>query len=205
MNIQDIHPEEIEKKAKNIASKVIRILTVPPVLALLMFTYLWFFMPSVFITIVDFVLAVLFICILPSLAYALQPALKRWFPGRDGQRNLAMILSVTGYICGFVTCLALHQSPYLFLIYCAYFICGLAVLISSKVFLFKLSGHAVGVAGPVAILTIFRQPICLIGIPILVFVFISSYQLKRHTIPQIVSGIIVPFVVGVFLAFTIHP
>lgn len=205
MNIQDIHPQEIEKKARNIASKVIRILTVPPVLALLMFTYLWFFMPSVFITTVDFVLAVLFICVLPSLAYAVQPALKRWFPGRDGQRNLAMIFSVTGYICGFVTCLALHQSAYLFLIYCAYFICGLSVLISSKVFHFKLSGHAVGVAGPVAILTIFRQPICLIGIPILVFVFISSYQLKRHTIPQIVSGIIVPFVVGVFLAFTIHP
>ncbi len=181
-------------------SKIIRILTVPPILALLMFTYLLFFVPEVFPHITDYIMAVSFISIFPSLAYIIQLPLKKWFPGRDGQRTLAMILSVTGYICGLITSLLLHQPESLIFIYLTYFICGLIILVSSKVFHFKLSGHAVGSAGPVAILMMFRQWIFLIGIPVLVCVFISSRRLKRHTTAQIVSGIILPFLVGVILS-----
>ena len=183
-----------------LASKIVRILTVPPILALLMFTYLLFFVPSVFIHVSDYIMAVSFISIFPSLAYILQIPLKKWFPGRDGQRTLAMILSVAGYICGLVTSYLLHQPQQLIFIYLTYFICGLIILISSKVFHFKLSGHAVGSAGPVAILMMFRQWIFLIGIPILVCVFISSHRLKRHTTAQIVSGIILPFIIGCVLS-----
>lgn len=185
---------------KEMVSKIIRILTVPPILALLVFTYLLICVPGIFLHITDYIMAVSFISIFPSLAYILQVPLKKWFPGRDGQRTLAMILSVAGYICGLSTSLLLHQSPQLIFIYLTYFICGLIILVSSKVFHFKLSGHAVGAAGPVAILIMFRQWIFLIGIPILICVFLSSYRLKRHTLAQIISGIILPFVIGFALS-----
>ena len=185
---------------KELLSKIIRILTVPPILALLVFTYLFIFVPGIFMHVSDYIMAVSFISIFPSLAYVLQIPLKKWFPGRDGQRTLAMILSVAGYICGLATSLILQQSPHLIFIYLTYFLCGLTILISSKVFHFKLSGHAVGSAGPVAMLIMFHQWIFLIGIPVLVCVFLSSYKLKRHTIAQIVSGIILPFLVGIVLS-----
>lgn len=177
-------------------SKIVRILTVPPILALLMFTYLLLCVPGVFPDILNYIMAVSFICIFPSLAYVLQIPLRKWFPGRDGQRTLAMILSVVGYVCGLTTSLLLHQTPQLVFIYLTYFICGLSILISSKIFHFKLSGHAVGSAGPIAILMIFRQWIFLIGIPILICVFLSSSRLKRHTTAQIISGMILPFCIG---------
>ena len=167
---------------------------------MLVFTYLFVFVPGIFIHVSDYIMAVSFISIFPSLAYVLQIPLKKWFPGRDGQRNLAIILSVVGYICGLATSIFLQQSPQLIFIYLTYFICGFVILISSKVFHFKLSGHAVGSAGPVAMLIMFHQWIFLIGIPVLVCVFLSSYKLKRHTIAQIVSGIILPFLVGIVLS-----
>lgn len=181
---------------KELVSKIIRILTVPPILALLVFTYLLICVPGIFLHISDYIMAVSFISMFPSLAYILQIPLKKWFPERDGQRTLAMILSVTGYICGLTTSLLLHQSQQLIFIYMTYFLCGLCILISSKVFHFKLSGHAVGSAGPVAILILFRQWVFLFGIPILICVYLSSYRLKRHTAAQIISGIILPFIVG---------
>ena len=185
---------------KEITSKIIRILTVPPILALLVFTYLFICVPGIFLCISDYVMAVCFISVFPSLAYVLQIPLKKWFPGRDGQRTLAMILSVAGYICGLTTSILLQQSPHLIFIYLTYFLCGLTILISSKVFHFKLSGHAVGTAGPVAILIMFRQWIFLIGIPILICVFLSSYKLKRHTVSQILTGFLLPFIIGFALS-----
>ena len=186
---------------KELVSKIIRIITVPPLLALLVFTYLLFRVPGIFLHISDYIMVVSFISIFPSLAYILQVPLHKWFPGRDGQRTLAMILSVIGYVCGLATSLLLHQSSQLIFIYLTYFICGLIILVSSKVFHFKLSGHAVGSAGPIAMLIMFRQWIFLIGIPILICVFLSSYRLKRHTFAQIISGIILPFIVG----FVLYP
>ena len=107
---------------KELLSKIIRILIVPPILALLVFTYLFIFVPGIFMHVSDYIMAVSFISIFPSLAYVLQIPLKKWFPGRDGQRTLAMILSVAGYICGLATSLILQQSPHLIFIYLTYFL-----------------------------------------------------------------------------------
>lgn len=50
-------------------AKLIRIITIPPIMAILMITFLHFFSKDVFITWPNWFFAILFIAILPLLAY----------------------------------------------------------------------------------------------------------------------------------------
>ena len=80
-------------------AKAIRILTTAPVFALLLCTLLYFLMDGAFASLRHYLMAVFFLSILPVLAYpvsAIIPPLRR--KGRDGQRNLAIVFSVVGYV-----------------------------------------------------------------------------------------------------------
>lgn len=84
-------------------AKAIRILTTAPVFALLLCTLLYFLMDGAFASLRHYLMAVFFLSILPVLAYpvsAIIPPLRR--KGRDGQRNLAIVFSVVGYVGGFL-------------------------------------------------------------------------------------------------------
>lgn len=168
--------------------KIIRVATVPPIMASALFIVLGAYKTLGF---VDALLGILFLGILPILSYPLQPFIPYYKDkGREGQRNLAIIFSVAGYILGCVLAL-IFNAPLntVVFIYLDYLISGVLIAIFNKLFHLKASGHACGIIGPVAMLVYMGLYIpAIIGAVITVFVFISSIKMKRHTLPQLIVG-----------------
>ncbi|MDD6212611.1 MAG: hypothetical protein PUB22_05650 [Clostridiales bacterium] len=107
-----------------------------------------------------------------------------------------MIFAVSGYVLGIAAGLFTHAPKGTLLIYLEYFLSGMIILLFNKCFHKKISGHACGVFALIGLFIYFKLYICaVIGIVIAVFVYTSSLHTKRHTLPQLVGGSIVPFAV----------
>ena len=136
-------------------SFTIRKLTVPPIFAMALLLVMYFMHPFCFSSVWQLIWGLFFLGILPILGYPLQkyiPYFKE--KGREGQRTLAMIFSVTGYVLGTLTAFLTQSSSQLCDIYLEYLLCGITMLIFNKVFHLKASGHACGIAAPVLLFSI---------------------------------------------------
>lgn len=176
-------------------AKIIRIITIAPIMALLTLGLLYWLRPSIFGSVQSLLLAVIFLTVFPVLGYPLQlliPYYKN--KGREGQRNLAIIMAVAGYIGGIFHAVIGSVSTGLWVIYLTYFISGLGVLVFNKLLRIRASGHACGVAGPIALLVYHLGPAALIGFLLLALVFYSSLKIKRHTLSQLLIGSCIPIV-----------
>lgn len=176
-------------------AKIIRIITIAPIMALLTLSLLYWLRPSIFGSVQSLLLAVIFLTVFPVLGYPLQlliPYYKN--KGREGQRNLAIIMAVAGYIGGIFHAVIGSVSTGLWVIYLTYFISGLGVLVFNKLLRIRASGHACGVAGPIALLVYHLGPAALIGFLLLALVFYSSLKIKRHTLSQLLIGSCIPIV-----------
>lgn len=174
--------------------KIIRIVTVAPIMAFLLYTLTFIFRREFFPSAWHYIYSVICLTVLPLLAYPLQ----RFIPpfknkGRDGQRTLAIIFSVVGYLLCCLFGLIFDQPSELWLITLVYLFSGVCILISSKLFKFKISGHACGVLGPVFVLFYFGlYAPAIIGLFIAAFVYYASLASERHTLPELVGGSILP-------------
>jgi len=168
--------------------KIIRVATVPPIMASALFIILGAYRT---LGLVDTLLGIFFLGILPILSYPLQPFIPHYKDkGREGQRNLAIIFSVAGYILGCVLAL-IFNAPLntVVFIYLDYLISGVLIAIFNKLFHLKASGHACGIVGPVAMLIYWGLYIpAAVGAVLTIFVFISSIKMKRHTFLQLLGG-----------------
>ena len=168
--------------------KLIRVATVPPLMASALFILLGVYG---ILAPIDSILGVIFIGVLPVLSYPLQPIVPHYKnKGREGQRNLAIIFSVVGYILGCVLAL-IFDAPIntVVFIYLDYLISGILIAVFNKLFHLRASGHACGIVGPVAMLLYFGLYLpAAIGAILTVFVFISSIKMKRHTFLQLLGG-----------------
>jgi hypothetical protein len=184
-------------------AKFIRVITVPPVMALMLLIVLYITKAEYFGTTLNLVLAIVFLVVLPVLAYPLQPIIPGFRgKGREGQRNLALWMASLGYICGIMTALFLPVSKYLLIIYLTYLISGVSLVLLNKVFKVRASGHACGVAGPIFSLIYFLGPWVLFGILILAAVFWASLLMDRHDKSELLIGTTVP-TYALLLAFLI--
>ena len=182
-----------------ILTKIIRILTIPPIMAFIMLTTLFVLRPEVFGGPLLYGLAVFFISVFPVLAYPLQPVIPGFKgKGREGQRNLAMWFSVAGYLLGCIVNIFMNASLTLWLVYLVYLFSGLGIFICSKLFHFKASGHACGIMGPIAFLLYTNIYGALVGIPVYFAALWASVKMKRHTVAQFISGAAIP-VVALFI------
>ncbi len=173
---------------------VIRVITVAPIMALVLLIVLYFNSPLTFGSTAVFLMTVFFLVVLPLLAYPLQPLVKKYKDkGREGQRTLAMIFAVAGYILGLASVIIFGAPTGVLVIYLAYMISGLLVALTNKVFHFKASGHACGIAGPFMLLVYFGQMIGYAGLGVLIIAWIASFYMKRHTWPQLLVGTAIPF------------
>lgn len=173
--------------------KVIRILTLAPIMALIALTVLFFYKPEAFGGWLNYLLSVLFLTVFPLLAYPLQPIIPKFTDmGRSGQRALAIIAAVIGYIAGIVYALLARVSKQLLIVFLTYLFSGLLIALFNKVFNIRASGHACGVAGPVAYLFYIFGWYALLGLPVLGLVYWSSLKMKRHTIKQLIFGSAIP-------------
>ena len=174
-------------------TKIIRILTIPPIMALIMLTTLFLLRPEVFGGALSYCLAVFFISVFPVLAYPLQPVIPHFKDkGREGQRNLAMWFSVAGYLLGCIINIFMNASLTLWLVYLVYLFSGLGIFIFSKVFHFKASGHACGIMGPIAFLIYSGIYYAAFGLAVYLAALWASVRMKRHTVLQFIVGAAIP-------------
>ncbi len=183
-------------------AKIIRVLTVAPVMALMSLITVFAVKPTAF----DgrwllFLLAALFLTVLPLLAYPLQPIIPGFKgKGREGQRNLAMLFANGGYILGCITNIFMDAPRELWIIYLEYLISGMLILIFNKVFHLRASAHACGVIGPAAMLFSFGIHAALIvGVVLWAAALWGSISMNRHTLPQFIGGSIIPITVLIVL------
>lgn len=175
----------------------IRKITVAPILAAVMLAVLMFFEPEIFQSAFTFVLGLLFLGLFPISAYPMQKYIPAYRDkGREGQRSLAMIFAVAGYVLGIITGILTHAPEGTMIIYLEYLLSGFLIFIFNKFFHRKISGHACGVFAPICLFLYFGLYTCAaLGCIAAVFVYIASLQTKRHTLPQLIGGSMVPFVV----------
>lgn len=173
--------------------KIIRVITVAPVMAAVALSILFILRPGMFNGTADFVMALVFLTVLPLLAYPVQPLIPYFKDkGREGQRLLAIIMAVAGYIGGIIYALARPVSKELLIVYLVYLFSGILIFILNKVIKIKASGHACGVAGPVSYLVYFLGWYALSGIAVLALVYWASVRMKRHTLKQLIAGSVIP-------------
>ena len=194
------------EKSVNKIHKMIRILTVAPLMAIVTLSILLIFRKEVYPNLWYYLFSLCFLGLLPLLAYPLQ----RFIPpfknqGRKGQRNLAIIFAVIGYILGCIVGLFASYTKELWLIYLEYLLSGLTIAIVNKCFHLKISGHACGMIGPVMLFFYFKLYImAMIGLFIAVIVYISSIKMKRHTFYQLLGGSLVPIIAILILILILN-
>jgi hypothetical protein len=172
-------------------AKVIRTITIPPVMALLLLLVLFAVRQDIFQnTILDLLMSILFLVLIPIAAYPLQPFIPKYKDkGREGQRNLAFIFTAAGYVGSFLYGIFAPIKKELSLILFTYFLSVLTLIFSNKVIKFRSSGHMCSVFGPLISSIYFIGWIAVIPCCIL-FVLIcwSSLLLKRHTFYEVIGG-----------------
>lgn len=170
---------------------VVRIITIPPVMVAALIVLLYNLRPGhVFASLTEMIAALAFLTIVPILAYPVSmivPSIRK--KGRDGQRSLAIYFSAVGYVAGFAYGLAAHVGDPLMLIFLAYLLSVLILLVLNKVFHVRASGHACSVAGPLVFSAYFLGLWGLIvGVVFWGVIFWASITMKRHTVKEFLLG-----------------
>jgi hypothetical protein len=177
----------------NKSAQITRIITVAPIMAWGALSILYGVRPDIFKEFSYYLLSVLFLTVLPLSAYPLQPFVPGFrHKGREGQRNLAIVTAVLGYLCSIVSARCLHMPKTVWLIYLTYFISGIGILFFNKMLKVRASGHACGVAGPISLLVYFIGVKALWGIALLITVYWACLKMKRHTVAQLLWGSAIP-------------
>ena len=176
-----------------ILAKIVRVMTVAPFMAAFMLTVIWIVKPDSYLGFSHYLYALCALTVFPLLSYpvsAIVPSLRK--KGRNGQRNLAIIFSVVGYIAGILGSFIFGAGRIELLIFLTYLFSGISIALSSFVFGVKASGHACGVSGPIAMM------IYVLGLPyialygLLGVVVWASLKIKRHTPVQLLLGSVIP-------------
>ncbi len=177
----------------------VRIVTAAPILASGLLIVLGLQRPEIFSGPAQWLLSLLFLGVLPLLGYPLQPYLPYFkTAGRPGQRTLAMLFAALGYLLGCLLLAVTGGTAGCWLVYLEYLLSGIVLLFLNKVCHLTASGHACGAMGPVALLLHFHlYAACIVGLAIAALSIVASKQTRRHTLPQLLGGGLIPW--GVLL------
>lgn len=183
-------------------AKIISVLTVAPLISVLVLSWMWLYNPRYFSgNIKWYFTALVLLTLVPVSAYLLKfaiPAIR--VRGRDGERKLAFIMAVTGYLAGVLVFMILHGPWVIFILFCTYFISGFTLLLLNRYVHIKASGHACGLAGPITFL------ICLAGgsswytallVPL---VFWARIKLGRHDLKELIIGSLTGIIPAILFA-----
>ena len=186
--------------AKDKTAKILRMITVPPVLVTTMIFTLYC-TTDIFTAMSDTIVPILGLGIFPVLAYPAQklmPSPKE--EKRITQRKLAFIFSLIGYVTAFLYGLAANVNYSLKVILRTYLFSVIVLSVFNKVFKLRASGHACSSIAPTVFCFYYSTVLC--GI---VFAFLfslsvwSSLHLKRHKPIDIFLGV-ATFGISFFLA-----
>ncbi len=178
-----------------IFAKIVRVVTVPPLMALAAFSS-FIFADGFYTNIWEYIASVVFIALFPILAYPLQLVIPPFKDqGREGQRNLAFIMCNLGYILSVIYAIIFKAGKPVTVMLITYLLSGMTLLLVNKLFRFKASGHSCGLFGPLAAIAYFVSPYALpAGIIVGALALWSSVYMKRHTLSQFIVGGLIPIV-----------
>ena len=185
--------------------KIVRMITLAPVLAAFSISMIGLFCSDVFPTVWHFVYMMLYLGVLPLLAYPLQSVTPHFKDkGRDGQRTLAMLFAVAGYILCLCTNILASASRGMWIICLEYLLSGVLILVFNKGLHIKLSAHGCGSAGPIFLLLYFGLYVpAVLMAALTVFAYVASVKAKHHTVPQLIGGSVVSVSLLMFLVCVI--
>lgn len=181
-----------KRNGKEKLAKVIRVITTAPFFAALLCTLVYLLVDNSFASVWHYLAAIGFLTVLPLLSYPVAwiiPKLRA--KGRDGERNLALVFSVLGYIGGLLFAL-LAGGTWIEKVLFSTYLCSGAALAVCTLLHFKASGHTCGCSGPIAMLAVFVSPWFLLCYPLITPIIWSSRKLGRHTPAQLVVGAVIP-------------
>lgn len=175
---------------KEKAAKFIRVISAPPFVVSALAWGLYSASDNVFAGASDAFLLVLFLGIIPFLAYPCQYLVPKWRAGgRAVQRKLAFVFSFAGYTAALIWSFAFNKGTPLRTITLSYFLSVVVLIVFNKLLKIRSSGHSCSATAPIALVFLY------VGwqraLPWLVFfaaVVWSSLYLKRHTAKQLFFG-----------------
>lgn len=188
-------------------AKIVRGVTVPPVMVTVLLTLLYFLRDDVVTNVPDLLLSILFLAVVPVLAYPLQSIVPAFRPGgQKMKRKLAFILSIMGYIAAFIVSIIRGAVPNLAYIDAVY-LCSVVVLTLINLLTpWHASGHACSIVGPVALLAcFFGWRAILLGALLIALSFWSSVYLKRHTVREYLLGAVSPLISALLMYLIFWP
>ncbi len=186
-------------------AKWISIVTVVPFIGLYVLTSLYFLRPPVYNNnFLWYLFSLVFLTFIPASAYILKDRITKYKDkGRQGERRLAFIMAVIGYVSGSVFSFVFNAPEGVKTIFIAYLFCGIILTFVNAVVGHKASGHAAGVSGPFTLLLYFISFRFFYVYIILPIVFWSRLKLGRHKIGQLFSGTAIGIIATV-LALFVH-
>lgn len=170
-------------------AKAVRIVSVPPVMALALALSVYFGKPGVFDSVKELWWTVFFLSVLPVSAYPVSYLLSSLHKqGREGQRNFAFFMTALSY--PLLTAYAvITGGPGFLLIAFTYLLSLVVLLLMNKVFSLRASGHACSVTGPLVLIGYFIGfKAILWGILLYALIFWASLTTKRHTAKELIWG-----------------
>ena len=177
---------------KNVFAKIIRIISVPPVMFTFLLAILNTTRPDIFRNNTEVLIPIILLGIVPVLAYPFQllsPSLEDM--GRTMQRKLAFIFSLIGYSIAVLWAILVHTSKELLMICATYFISVAILTFFNKVLKKRASGHACSITGPLVFLIyLVDWKLIFPCIIIAMLIFWSSLYLQRHTKTDLFYGVI---------------
>lgn len=192
------------------AAKVIGIVTIPPLFVLMVVSWLWLRGSMTGFNLYWYLITLGLLAVVPALAYPLSwliPRIKE--QGRDGQRKLAFVLSILGYIAGVIVGQYWGAPLIIRGLFWGYLFSGGTLALINVIFHYKASGHACGLSGPIAFMAVVTGGRLWYLFLLLPLVFWARIRQDRHTIGNMLAGTaagVVPtlFVLWYFLSnFTI--
>ncbi len=175
---------------KDRIAKFFRIISIPPIVVSMLALCLYTAGHNVFANAAEAFLLVLFLGIIPSLAYPCQSLVPKWKSGgREMQRKLAFVFSFIGYAAAVIWSFSMRKSAALRTVTMSYFLSVIILIIFNKVLKIRSSGHSCSATAPITLIFLYVGWVS--ALPWLAFfaaVVWSSLYLKRHTAGQLFFG-----------------
>ena len=173
----------------------VRVVSIPPVMVSLLILVLAVFAEGVFGSGLEIAAMLFFLALIPLLAYPLSwliPGVRR--KGREGQRNLAFLLTGAGYVLGWFYGKFFSGNREQILVYTIYLISLLLLLLWNKVFRLRASGHACSVTGPTVLAGWYLGLVgIIVGAVCYLLIFWASVTTKRHQPDEFLGGSVLCF------------
>lgn len=170
---------------------IIRIITVPPVMASALIL-IYAVNGRIFTTAAEIIEGFAFLVVIPISAYPFCRVVPKLHEGgRETQRKTAFVFSLIGYVVAVLFALLTGKSAGLVFIYLTYLLSGILLTFTNKVIKIKASGHACSMIWPILVGCYFCPLSIIIGAPLYGTVLWSSVKTGRHTAKEFICGSLV--------------